>query len=198
MKPFFAISSIALFALTSLLGTVNAITDQSATITYYGDDQTTSDASPQVKIASCMIPVNEVTSFFAAIASQNYKKSLNCYDCVRIDHEDRFVVVQIVDECPTCDDYALDISHLAMGHLFDSYDKATDVGMFNAKYSSVSCDHLGRYGPLSDFDKNTSVPTLPSIQEAVLKEAQNTITATPTEVRVCFRSSKTNAIYIDE
>lgn len=213
-------ASVATFA-ALLFGQATAdMTNVKGTITYYGDDPTTSDISPKLKYGACMVPLDEVPDYFMAIASPHYDTDIKCRQCVLIEYENRFIVVQAVDECPTCTDNGLDIAHQAMGDLLGSYDRATEVGMFTAVYSTLdNCDLLGQSGSMDDYnslvsgksvtsdtvdtsddssddDDSDATPTQTDVNVKAV-QSQSVVTATPSQVRVCSRGTTPKIIYTD-
>ncbi len=85
---------------------------------------------------NCSYPMEEVTGNYAAINTAQYAASATCGACAELSSGGNSVVVQIVDQCPTCSHGSnqIDISQAAFQTLAD-----LGVGVLDITWRYVEC-----------------------------------------------------------
>jgi len=87
-------------------------------------------------LPNCSFPPTEVPEYYAAMNTEQYATAATCGACVEASANGKSVVVQVVDQCPTCEPgtHHIDLSQPAFSQLDD-----LSAGIIAITWRYVSC-----------------------------------------------------------
>jgi len=147
-----------LFKLSSILSLAGLVNCGGYRMSFYGLNNNRPSSSA---IPACGLDCDYSTDYYVALNEKQYydsqvrKDNANtatvCDKCVKITYKDKWVVGRIVDKCPGCPNYGLDVSP----RIFDVFaDRSVGILYMDWEYSS--CSLLGKSGTCKDGKCTTS------------------------------------------